>query len=99
MKFSARCGVTDPFDPEDNLRGGMSYLRWLLAYFQGDVRLALAGYNAGEGAVLKYGGIPPYAETTHYVVKVQQRYPQSWHPYAADLTTPATQRRRWAQGE
>lgn len=46
-----RFGVQDPYDPVQNLQGGMAYLRWLLAYFQGDVRLSLAGYNAGEGAV------------------------------------------------
>ena len=54
----------------ENLRGGMSYLRWLLSYFRGDVVLALAGYNAGEGAVRSNGGVPPYAETRDYVPKV-----------------------------
>ncbi len=65
-----RFGVRDPWDPEENLRGGMAYLRWLLDHFQGDVRLALAGYNAGEGAVQRYRGIPPYEETQNYVERV-----------------------------
>ncbi len=65
-----RFGVSNPWDPEQNLRGGMAYLRWLLGYFEGDVRLALAGYNAGEGAVDRYGGVPPYAETRAYVSRI-----------------------------
>ena len=65
-----RFGVQDAWDPEQNLRGGMAYLRWLLARFKGDVNLALAGYNAGEGAVERHGGIPPYAETRAYVTRI-----------------------------
>ena len=58
--------------PEANLRAGLRYLKWLIAHFDGDVRLALAGYNAGEGAVQKYGNrIPPYPETQNYVRKVK----------------------------
>ena len=67
---AARFGVGNAFDPEQNIRGGVSYLRFLLDKFNGDVRLAAAGYNAGEGAVMKYGGVPPYAETTQYVARV-----------------------------
>lgn len=74
---AARFGVEDPFDPLQNLHGGMAYLRWLLAFFQGDVSLALAGYNAGEGAVQRFGGIPPYAETRAYVTTIMRRYPKS----------------------
>jgi soluble lytic murein transglycosylase-like protein len=65
-----RFGVKDVWDPEQNLRGGMAYLRWLLDYFRGDVRLALAGYNAGEGAVERHQGVPPFDETQDYVRKV-----------------------------
>ncbi len=65
-----RFGVADPWDPHQNLRGGMAYLRWLLDHFDGDLRLALAGYNAGEGAVSLHGGIPPYTETRNYVRRV-----------------------------
>ena len=67
---AARFGVRDVWDPEQNLRGGMAYLRWLLGYFKGDLRLALAGYNAGEGAVDRHGGVPPFAETQSYVARI-----------------------------
>lgn len=62
-------GVTDSFDPEQNIMGGAKYLGSLLAEF-GDESMAVAGYNAGGGAVRKYGGVPPYAETQNYVQKV-----------------------------
>jgi soluble lytic murein transglycosylase-like protein len=65
-----RFGVDDPDDPAQNLRGGTRYLRWLLDRYQGDVRLALAGYHAGEGAVARHGGVPPYRETREYVRRV-----------------------------
>jgi hypothetical protein len=65
-----RFGVKDVWDPEDNLRGGMAYLRWLLKRFDGDVRLTLAAYNAGEGAVDRHGGVPPYSETRAYVSRI-----------------------------
>jgi len=69
-----RFGIANPFDPVQNLHGGMRYLRWLLDYFNGDLSRALAGYNAGEQAVVAYGGIPPYPETRAYVADVLQRY-------------------------
>ena len=69
-----RFGVRDPFDPEQNLRGGMAYLRWLQERFDGDLRLTLAGYNAGEAAVERHGGVPPYDETRAYVGKILARY-------------------------
>ena len=65
-----RFGVADTWDPVENIKGGMAYLRWLHDHFEGDVALAVAAYNAGEGAVMRYGGIPPYAETQGYVKKV-----------------------------
>jgi soluble lytic murein transglycosylase-like protein len=70
---AARFGVRDVWDPEQNLRGGMAYLRWLLDRFDGDVKLALAGYNAGEGAVERHGGVPPYKETRSYVKRIMAR--------------------------
>lgn len=72
---AARFGVTDIFDPEQNIHAGARYLRFLLDLFDGDVSLALAGYNAGEGAVKKYGyNVPPYRETVNYVRKIKRRY-------------------------
>ncbi|SDX59167.1 transglycosylase SLT domain-containing protein [Nitrosomonas halophila] len=76
-----RFQVKDAFDPEENIKGGMAYLRWLLAFFQGDVALVAAAYNAGEGAVEKHGGIPPYPETIDYVEKILGRYQKTTHPY------------------
>jgi len=72
---ASRYGVRDSFDPADNIRGGAAYLRDLLDMFDQDVKLAIAGYNAGEGAVMKYGrSVPPYSETQGYVKKVLQYY-------------------------
>ena len=65
-----RFGVTDPFDSTQNITGGVQYLNWLMERFDNDVVLALAGYNAGEGAVERNDGVPPYAETRDYVPKV-----------------------------
>lgn len=65
-----RFGVADVMDPGQNIRGGVAYLDWLLGEFGGDVVLALAGYNAGEGAVRRNGGVPPFAETRDYVPRV-----------------------------
>jgi len=62
--------VADSFNPTDNIRGGVRYLRFLLDTFKGDVTLALAAYNAGLARVAKYGGVPPYDETRNYVSKV-----------------------------
>ena len=75
-----RFGVSDPLEPLQNLRGGMSYLRWLLARFDGDVPLTLAGYNAGENAVERHGGIPPYTETQTYVRRILAHYGKRHHP-------------------
>jgi Transglycosylase SLT domain len=65
-----RFGVADSFDPRQNIFGGTQYLRFLLDLFNGDVSLALAGYNAGENAVARYRGVPPYRETRNYVQKI-----------------------------
>jgi soluble lytic murein transglycosylase-like protein len=70
-----RFGVTKIWDPRQNIEGGARYVRFLLNYFGDDVRLALAGYNAGEGAVEKYGRqVPPYYETQEYVRRIYRRY-------------------------
>jgi hypothetical protein len=66
-----RLGVADSFDPRQNILGGVKYLRMLLDMFRGDVSLAVAGYNAGENAVVRHGGVPPYRETQGYVRKIQ----------------------------
>jgi soluble lytic murein transglycosylase-like protein len=72
---ASRFGVNNIFDPRENVLGGTRYLRWLLDRFNGDVRLALAGYNAGEGAVEFYGyRIPPFLETQNYVRTIYTRY-------------------------
>jgi soluble lytic murein transglycosylase-like protein len=68
-----RFGVTNVFNPEENIRGGAKYLRYLLDLYGGSYPLALAAYNAGEAAVAKYGGIPPYAETQNYVIQVRKQ--------------------------
>lgn len=86
---AARFAVSKPFDPEQNIRGGMAYLRWLLSYFRGQVPLAVAAYNAGEGAVDRYGGIPPFAETREYVRRIQRFYALTEHPYDAKLAAPS----------
>lgn len=71
MPATARAfGVTDPFDPAQNVEAGARYLRHLLDRFGGDLKLALAAYNAGPGAVRRFGGVPPYRETRRYVEKV-----------------------------
>ncbi|MGM9485302.1 transglycosylase SLT domain-containing protein [Roseateles sp. NT4] len=83
----ARFGVVRLRDPSQNIRGGMAYLRWLLAYFEGDVMLAVAAYNAGEKAVDRYLGVPPYAETRLYVRKIMAATGgQRLHPFDAKVT-------------
>ena len=72
---AARYGVTNPYDVAQNIKGGTRYLKDLLKMFNGRVDLALAGYNAGEGAVMKYGNtVPPYSETRNYVRLILKRY-------------------------
>jgi soluble lytic murein transglycosylase-like protein len=69
-----RFGVENPFDPKQNLEGGVNYLKHLLDLFGGDLGLSLAAYNAGEHSVQRYGGIPAFAETRNYVHKVRSLY-------------------------
>jgi len=76
-----RFSVENPLDPMENIRGGMAYVRWLLAYYRGDVTLTLAAYNAGEGAVDRFRGVPPFAETLSYVQRIRAFYPFDRHPY------------------
>jgi soluble lytic murein transglycosylase-like protein len=79
-----RFGVSSIFDPRQNIEGGARYMRFLLDQFEGNVELALAGYNAGEGAVMKYGyRIPPYRETQEYVRRISRRYSLIRDPLAA----------------
>jgi soluble lytic murein transglycosylase-like protein len=80
-----RFGVKNVFNPEENIQGGARYLRYLLDLFEGSYPLALAAYNAGEAAVARYGGIPPYPETQNYVILVRRQL---------ELAKKATEARR-----
>ncbi|MBL8472243.1 MAG: transglycosylase SLT domain-containing protein [Rhodocyclaceae bacterium] len=84
-----RFNVRNSFDPVQNIKGGLAYLRWLLAYFEGDVDLTLAGYNAGEGAVDKYRGVPPYQETRAYVQRIRGVFRAATHPFDGRVTDPS----------
>lgn len=75
-----RFGVTDIWDPSQNMHGGMAYLQWLVQRFDGEVQLVLAAYNAGENAVESYQGIPPYRETRNYIKRIVRNYPKAVHP-------------------
>ncbi len=75
-----RFGCENANDPAANVEAGTKYLSWLLKRFDGNVELALAGYNAGEGAVDKYKGVPPFNETQNYVRRITSRYGKSYHP-------------------
>ena len=92
MPFTAvRFGVSNIWDPRQNIEGGARYMRFLLDMFSGDIQLALAGYNAGEGAVLKYGyQIPPYSETQEYVRRIGRRYSLIRDPLAATNASQMT---------
>jgi soluble lytic murein transglycosylase-like protein len=86
-----RFGVKNAFDPQQNIRGGLAYLRWLLAYYEGDVSLVAAAYNAGEGAVDRHRGVPPFDETREYVRRVVARYGNAPHPFDAKVTAASAQ--------
>jgi soluble lytic murein transglycosylase-like protein len=78
-----RFGVKDSFDSKENVEGGVKYLRYLIDLFHGDYTQALAAYNAGEGAVTKYGGVPPFPETRNYVAAVARNLEQERRAFAA----------------
>lgn len=84
-----RFGVRNAFDAQQNIRGGLAYLRWLLAYYEGDVPLVAAAYNAGEGAVDRHRGIPPFDETREYVRRVVARFGSAPHAFDAKVTPPS----------
>jgi soluble lytic murein transglycosylase-like protein len=84
-----RFGVKKVFNPAENIKGGLAYLRWLMALFQGEVKLVLAAYNAGERAVERYKGVPPFAETRHYVKRITGMYRKPTHPYSTDIVEPS----------
>ena len=84
-----RFGVQRVFNPADNIKGGLAYLRWLMAFFQGEVKLVLAAYNAGERAVERYKGVPPYEETRNYVQRITGMYRKPTHPYRSDVVAPS----------
>jgi soluble lytic murein transglycosylase-like protein len=81
-----RFGVRDVLDPNDNVRGGLAYLRWLLSYYRGRVPLVLAAYNAGEDAVDRFRGIPPYPETQRYVRRIMTKVHTDRHPFDDSVT-------------
>jgi len=87
---AARFKVRRLTDPVQNIRGGMAYLRWLMAYFEGDLPMVLAAYNAGERAVERYRGVPPYAETRMYVRRIIAAINgQRSHPFDPSVTAPS----------
>ncbi len=86
---AARFNVRNPYDPAQNIRGGTAYLRWLLAYFEGDVTLVAAAYNAGEGTVERYRGVPPYVETRAYVRKIVDAVGALVQPFDGSATQPS----------
>ena len=87
---ASRFKVRNIRDPAQNIRGGMAYLRWLMAYFEGDVALVAAAYNAGERAVERYRGVPPYAETRLYVRRILAAMGSAAaQPFDAGVTPPS----------
>ena len=89
-----RFGVRDAFDPEQNIRGGLAYLRFLLNLYKGDIALTAAAYNAGEGAVARHNGVPPYAETQEYVRRIVAFYRSARHVPPGPRATRDTQTKR-----
>lgn len=91
---AARFGVADSWDPIQNIKGGTAYLNWLVRHFEGKLDLVLAAYNAGEGAVERYHGIPPYRETQNYVKQILAWYGKTLHPIPANLPITAMVRQK-----
>jgi transglycosylase-like protein with SLT domain/Sel1 repeat-containing protein len=87
---AARFNVRNPYDVQENVRGGLAYLRWLLAYYRGEVALAAAAYNAGERVVDRYGGVPPFPETRDYVRRILRLFRRAHHPYDPAIVGPST---------
>ena len=88
---AVRFGVRDPFDPRENVKGGLAYLRWLLAYFEGDLHLVTAAYNAGEGSVDRHLGVPPFPETQRYVKRIVEQFGRTRHAFEP-TAAPRSQR-------
>jgi soluble lytic murein transglycosylase-like protein len=86
---AARFKVRNRFDVNDNVHGGLAYLRWLLAYYQGEVTFAVAAYNAGEAAVDRYKGVPPYPETREYVRRVSRLFSNQRHSFDPSIAAPS----------
>jgi soluble lytic murein transglycosylase-like protein len=83
---AVRFNVRNAYDATQNLRGGMRYLRWLLSYYRGNISYAAAAYNAGEGRVDRYKGVPPFPETRAYVKRVLGLYGSARHAFDESLT-------------
>jgi soluble lytic murein transglycosylase-like protein len=92
-----RFRVRDAFDPAQNIRGGMAYLRWLLAYFEGEVSLVAAAYNAGEKSVERYGGIPPFGETRAYVRRIVSSVGSAAQPFDPNVAVASPLVRQYRQ--
>ena len=86
---ASRFNVRNVYDIKENIRGGLAYLRWLLAYYEGQVALAVAAYNAGEAAVDKYRGIPPFPETRDYVRRVRRLFRSESHAFDPRVVAPS----------
>ena len=85
-----RFRVKDVWDPVENIKGGTAYLHWLMRHFSGNVKWVVAAYNAGEGAVERFQGVPPYEETQSYVKRILARYQKTAHPIPPELPEKTT---------